>query len=201
MHPFFTTVKNYPELNVHCRSDLTKLPKPFYGQSELKAILLGADPTNNGVRNNAGLKELDNVFGINSEYERDFWDLQSRNLSAIGLNKENLYIQNVCRNYFTDQTSKNKYWNKIATIWLPYMNEELEQLNHKIPILVTAEKIMKLLIPETPPAEEIYSMAVKADFYSDYFKRKVYPLYRNLKYNLTADWPDYKEFLIRSINE
>ena len=197
MHPFFTEIEKYPELKKECRTELTKLPEPYIGKDKLSAILLGADPTNNGIPGDIGLKELDYVFGLNNEnYQKWFFRPQMTNLKSIGLQKDNLYIQNICRNYFENQTSKNKNWSKIAKIWVKYLNEELKSLPHEIPVLITALKIMKVLVENIPPAEDIYNNPIKfLPLYSQTLQRNIYPLYRNPKYFLSKKYPDYKIFL------
>jgi len=182
--------------------ELTKLPESYQGKKKLKAILLGADPTNKGVRGKPGLIILDTVFGIDSyEWERYFFSPQKINLSAIGIDKDDLYVQNVCRNYFNEETSNNKVWIQIARVWMPFLVEELSHLDSKLPILATAEKIMQFLILKVPPAKDIYKMDKEPDFYSTMLKRVVYPLYRNPKYYLSYRYPEYRDFLRRKINE
>lgn len=193
-------IKADPSLAQYCRIRMTHLPEPYHGKNKLKAILLGADPTNNGDRTNPGLKRLGRVFGINSKYEKDFFNPQKKNLLAIGLAKDDLYIQNVCRNYFMDQTSENEGWQVIAKLWLPYLAEELTMLDSKLPVLATAEKIMKFLVPDIPTAKEIYSMVEEPSFYSTMLHRSVYALYRNKDYILIKNYPDYRDFLKQRLN-
>jgi hypothetical protein len=201
MHPFFLEIKKYPDLEKLCRTDITKLPESYKGNGKIKAILLGADPTNDGIKTNRGLKKLEIVFGIGSDYENYFFGLQLINLKAIELNKDNLYIQNVCRNYFTKQTSENKNWQDIAKIWLIFLNQELASLDARLPVFVTAEKIMKLFVHDVPGANDIYSMKQKAPFFSEYINRNIFPLYRHPKYLLSTRWSKYKEHIKQMINE
>lgn len=199
MHPIFDDLKKYPDLQNICRMDIQVLPQAYLGSNNIKAILLGADPTNDGIKNNKGLKQLKYVFGINSEYEKYFFGPQSSNLKSIKLSKEDLYIQNVCQNYFTEQTSKNKSWKAVAQIWLPYLQKELAKLDNNIPVFVSAEKIMELFILDTPRAEDIYNVILEPYFFSPLLKREIYPLYRHPKYMLTNNWFDYREYLINRI--
>ena len=202
MHPFFSEIKQYPALEKSCRTDLVKLPDSYKGKGTIKAILLGADPTNDGIKTCKGLKQLDTVFGIGSEFENAFFTPQFVNLKAIGLtNKDHLFIQNLCRNYFRDQTSENKNWSQVAKIWFPFLAEELSAINNAIPVLVTAEKIMKVLVPGLPSAEKIYNMKHKLPFFSPDLNRKVFPLYRQPTYYLSNNWPGYREYLKQAINE
>ena len=200
MHPFFADIQNYPHLAVYCDLSITNLPAAYRGKGPIKAILLGADPTNNGTKDNKGLKELKTVFGL-GEYT-EFFSPQKSNLSHIGLDKENLYIQNVCRNYFKEETSKNKYWGEIAQVWLPYLKEELDKFDaaKKLPVLSTSEVIMKVLVEEkvaNPSA--IY--ANNLSYVSEVLGRQVYALYRHPRYSLSSDTNRlYKEFLNEVLN-
>lgn len=195
MHPFFLEIKKYSELASSVDFKYTTLPEPYHGKNKIKAILLGADPTNNGIKSNPGIITLDNVFGINSDYEKFFFGPQKQNLSLLNLSKDDLFIQNLCRNYFKEETAKNKEWNDIAKLWLEYLKEELTEFDKKIPILVTAEKILKVLIPNNIAAITLYRNPNKyLPFYSDFLQRNVFPLYRHPKYNLSVQQV-YKNFL------
>lgn len=196
VHPFFTEINTFPELIDSCNLDITKLPEAYKGKRKIKAILLGADPTNNGVKNNQGLKELDAVFGIGSKYEKDFFSPQLTNLKHLGLTKDELYIQNLCRNYFGEETSKNKHWNGIAQLWIKYLRKELVRFNKTIPVLVTAEKILRAIIPTKISASELYEHPEEyLPFFSESLGRNVYPLFRNPKYYLSVQ-DAYKQFLL-----
>jgi len=201
IHPFFNDIITQPDLAQQCRTDLIQLPEPFVGENQLKAILLGADPTNDGIKAERGLKQLKTVFGINSEFERFFFNPQKTNLNAIGLKKNDLYIQNVCRNYFKDPTSENKSWNEIAKIWIPYLIKELGSLDDGLPVLITAEKIMKLFVPEIPGASVIYNLNHKPPFYSVDLKRYLIPFYRHPSYLLSKNWDSYRKYIKQLINE
>jgi hypothetical protein len=201
MHQFFNEIKNSEKLSIACHSEIIDLPKPSIGKGPLKAILLGADPTNDGIRKKPGLIQLEFVFGIHTKYEKDFFSPQILNLKAINLTKENLFIQNVCRNYFKVQTSGNKAWESVARIWLPFLKEDLDAFSSQIPVLVTADKIMKLLIPNAPMADDMYNMRIKPPFHSDILDRDIYPLYRHSKYLLSNSWNEYRTYLTKIFNE
>lgn len=109
-HPFFEEITHYPELAGCCNLKIQELPEAYEGTAEMKAILLGADPTNNGIKEDKGQKQLKTVFGIGEFTE--FFRPQLGNLKQIGLDVNNVYIQNLCRNYFNHETSKNKCWGK-----------------------------------------------------------------------------------------
>jgi hypothetical protein len=194
-HPFFTEVNNYPHLVMDCNLNINVLPQEYKGKNKIKAILLGADPTNNGIKNKPGLVELETVFGISTDYEKDFFNPQLINLREINISKEDLYIQNLCRNYFKDQTGKNKNWDAVGKLWVKYLKEELKQFEPDIPILATAEKILRVLTDCKSKAEEIYNHPERhLPLYSQCLLREVYPLYRHPKYYLSQQ-PEYLKYL------
>lgn len=198
MHPFFTEISKYPELAKYCKLDIQNLPEAYIGKNKIKAILLGADPTNNGTKKSPGRKILKTVFGVN-EFE-EFFKPQELNLRSIGLDKDNLFIQNVCRNYFIDETSKNRKWNEIAKLWLEYLINELDIFDpeRRIPVLATSEVILKLLSEKVLKASDIYKHCIKFDFNETLLGRDIYAFYRHPKYLLHKN-VEYKDFLIKSI--
>lgn len=199
MHLFFTEIKKFPELSKEIRFDLTVLPEPYVGKNKIKAILLGADPTNYGIKTDKGLKQLETVFGIDSEYENFFFGPQMINLNALEIDKDNLFIQNVCRNYFIKQTGNNKKWNTIAELWIKYLKEEIDEYPD-IAILVSAEKIIKVLTKTTVKARDLYDFPEKyLPLYSESLQREVYPLFRNPNYYLSNS-PTYQIFLRKKLN-
>jgi hypothetical protein len=196
MDPFFIEIKKYPILEKSCRIDLVKLPESHTGKRKIKAILLGADPTNDGIKTNRGLKQLDTVFGIDSEYEKYFFKLQADNLNAINLTKDNLYIQNVCRNYFSEQTNDNKSWEEVAGIWKNYLIDELNSFHEHLPILATCKEVFMFLTGIEGPYTKIYSMETSLSFFSSDFRRFVFPLFRGRAYMFYKEnWLEYRYYL------
>lgn len=195
-HPFFTDLELQPQLQKVCRTDITSLPEAWTPSNPVKAIVLGADPTNDGVAGKRGLIELDYVFGIGHRHENPFWGAHKRNLDAVGLKKEDVFVQNICRNYFKDQTSKNKYWELAAKLWIPYLKEELQQVPNQVPILATAETIMRFLVGDVPKPEVIYQWERSYSFHSLKLEREVLPFYRHPQYSLVKSTYPYKQYLI-----
>lgn len=192
MHPFIHEIRKYPDLETEC--DLTiPFPEPYRGAEKLRAILLGADPTNGGIHKGDKQIAFKAVFGLKDGYA-EFFRHQLTNLKAINLHVEQLYIQNVCRNYFRQQTSRNKKWDQIADIWLPFLKQELDCLDKNLPLLITAERIMKVLVPDVPKAQEFYSLKAELPLFSKKLERLVFPLYRHPAYYV-INHQDYCKFL------
>ena len=194
-HPFFETILLHPNLCASCNLNITALPEAWQSLKTPKAIVLGADPTNDGISGKRGLIELDYVFGIGHKYENIFWGAQKRNLSKIGLQIEDIYAQNICRNYFKNQTAKNKTWQEVAEIWVPFLIEELSSIPSHVPVLASAEVIMKFLVKELPEPETIYKWEKEYHFYSNKIDREILPLYRHPKYTMNKSIYPYKNYL------
>jgi hypothetical protein len=178
-----------------------EVPKPYIGGRKLKAFLLGCDP---GNKSNEGKTVLiDTVFGlenINSPYFKK----TKLNLNQLGLDLEDLYIQNVCRNYFYTDTFKQKEsdWKKAAKYWLDLLKKEFNEVDSKIevPVFITSEIIFNVLLNNNrPPAIEIYTNKRILEPNENFLERKLIALYRHQNYQLKK-WPDYKNHIIQLLN-
>ena len=140
--------------------ELNKIPKPFcFNPNKIKAFVLGCDPTN--FSDNGKRQELHYVFGIGQD-ERYFRDIL-KNLKLIGLHLEDLYIQNLVKEYQEEETSKNKNWEIVATKFLSQIITELDKLDpiKRIPVFLTAERLYRFLMKEDKrkySAEELYNL-------------------------------------------
>ena len=180
------TKKNYNPMN---------LPNPYFTDiKKVKAILLGADPSNKSDKGKE--VQLEYVFGINGKDKRYFAGIE-RNLAAIGLTRYDIYAQNLIREYQPEETGKNIHWREVAANWLETLRNELDAFDpqRKIPVLVTAQAIIDVLSLEPlPPARDIYlSKAdgiVKAD--ENWLGRTLIPFYRHYSYALGKE--EYKVY-------
>jgi len=179
-------------------------PNPNLGN--IKAILLGCDPSNKHSQ------ELPYVFAINSGlriFERFLNDLRS-NLSEIGLNFESVYSQNLCRNYFKEETYMNPDWKNAAKYWIPILKEELTMFDVNIPVLLTSEILYKVLIEKgvrKHKAADFYNCRVDipVPISNNKLERPLIPFYRNRRkvdYHLSnPNWDCYKKRIIYVISE
>ncbi|MBP7678804.1 MAG: hypothetical protein KA096_00100 [Bacteroidales bacterium] len=174
-------------------------PKPFFTDfKKVKAILLGADPSNKS----AGGKtvQLEYVFGIGDKDQRYFAGIE-RNLGAIGLTRNDIYAQNLIPEYQEAETGKNKNWEATAEKWVEPLKIELDAFDpkRKIPVLVTAQVIFEVLTDKKLPApKEIYCSRadgiVKPD--ENRLGRTLIPFYRHYSYALgNNEYKKYKEML------
>lgn len=177
-----------------------KTPLPFvYDINHVKAIVLGADPSNFSEHGNT--KELTHAFGIGSGDSRYFKSILA-NLEAINLSIKNVYVQNLIPEYLPEETSKYKDWEKIAKIHLPQLIKELDEFDKKrrIPVLVTAERVMKYLVDgKLPKPKDFYQLKTEGlDFPDNELGRVVIPFYRHPDYGLgKAENEGYRERLIK----
>ena len=178
-------------------------PKPFfYNIKKVKAILLGADPSNNS--NKGQTVQLQYVFGINGKDKRYFMGIE-KNLNAIGLSRNDIYAQNLIQSYQPEETGKNLHWQDIAEKWVEILMQELDGFDpkRKIPILVTAQVVIEFLSMEPlPTPKEIYlSQAdgiVKAD--ENPLGRVLIPFYRHYSYAMEKEeFAKYRESVRRIV--
>ncbi len=171
-------------------------PKPYPAKVEdptkIKAIVLGCDPSNSSNKDGS-TQLLGCVFGItgmNSD-GRYFAGIKS-NLKVLGISMDEIYVQNLCRNYFNVETSKNKKWMEAAKLWRISLKLELDGLfGHAVPVFITSEKIYHALIndAESPhPPKEIYSNPELVPLTNNFLNRPLIPLYRHYKYSMANNF-------------
>jgi hypothetical protein len=184
-------LKEYPN-TVHPRYPF---PEPFIGNGDIKAIILGADPT----RIVAGEpQQFSMVFELDNP-KSPYWRGIGDNINQIpGLSMENVYVQNLCRNYFTKETSENPDWIEIARkYWIPFVSQELNVLfKPSVPILITTQFILQACLTnkEKIRAKDIYESNRVISASENLFGRELLALYRHPYYSLKR-WTGYREFL------
>ncbi len=175
---------------------MKKIPKPFcVDRSNIRAFVIGCDPTAFDKDNNS--LEFEYVFDINGD-ERYFSGIL-KNLSLIGLDREDIYVQNLITQYQSVETAGNKQWREQALPYVAERKQEFDELDPsiQIPVLLTSEVLYKVLLNNNEiriPASELYGNPDLIPITSDcnILKRPLIPLYRHFKYNL-SNWPEYKE--------
>lgn len=180
-------------------SDSLTWPNAYcQNSSNIKAIVLGCDPSN---RHNRNLKY---AFGIETEslLLKQFFAGIQKNMAVIGLSLENVYVQNLCQNYFEKETSKNPGWEEAAKVWIPYLKTELDQLplSKEVPVFLTAAPLYQVLtvdgIKNYKP-RELYTrpelLPIKAS--DNYLDRPLFPLYRGGRGMYELDQPVWSEYV------
>ena len=163
------------------------LPKAFWmGEKEMvKAVYLGCDPTNTNKN-----IQFDFAFshGCNDKGFVTFRNKHLKQLEAIGLTWETVYTQNLCRNYFMSETSKNKIWKQAAEMWIDVLKEELDELfSVDIPVLLTSQLLLDVLLrekkrPHRYDALEFYERRTQIPVPAEENKlgRPLIPIYRGV---------------------
>ncbi|MDA8972697.1 hypothetical protein N9H15_02380 [bacterium] len=193
-------VKHFPDKIV----DLP-YPKAYPGEGlnplAIKGIVLGCDPSNFSNKDGS-TRELETVFGIEGKgKDKRYFTGILKNLSQVGLTLENIYVQNLCRNYFTQVTSKNKQWNQAAQLWAATLKKELEDLKipKSVPVFLTSMELYRALLNSgvmDDKAEVLYKEAQLLQPIAskdNLLGRPLFMLFRggNGKYSLEK-WPAYK---------
>jgi len=178
------------------------LPKAYIGNDHIKAIILGADPTH--IVNQVPV-QITKVFDLDNP-NSPYWRGISRNMQMInGLSINNVHVENVCKNYFTTETSKNKYWVEIAREnWIPFLKEELDKrYSSEVPVLITTEFILNAITIEsktTIPASTIYKECLVIKGELNLLNRDIIAFYRHPYYSLKR-WPEYSKFISNRLSK
>lgn len=175
-------------------------PSPYIGKGKIKAIVLGADPTH---IIDERPRILNTVFELDNT-KSPYWRSIAKNIKEIpNLSIDNLYVQNVCRNYFEYETNKNKEWVNIARdYWAPFLKAELDnKFGKEIPVLMTTEFILHSLLTNPTKklkAKDIYSNKLIISPQVNILGRELIAFYRHYKYSLN-NWKIYCKFISSKI--
>jgi hypothetical protein len=165
------------------------LPEPYCppDKSKIKAFVLGTDPSNFTEDNKT--VQMTTVFDIGRD-ERYFVGINS-NLELIGLSLDNVFVENMVRNYMNKETRSNPQWDYFAVKWFQYINDELNSIDpeKKLPVFVTAERLLKFLLNDP------FYIGIPDEYYNgakdiplppedNKFERSLIPLYRHPSYSL-----------------
>jgi hypothetical protein len=167
------------------------LPLPFYiDRRRVRAIVLGTDPSNpRGVF-------VQRVFGLenpDSPYFRAILD----NLNQIALSLEEVYVENLCKNYFRIVTTANPNWGEIAALWRGLLQRELDALfDRRVPVLLTAWPLYSVLasnpVPDKP--SDLYRNKVLLPPTENHLGRTIAPFFRHWYYGMQR-WGEYCEWI------
>lgn len=162
-----------------------KPPKPHSPPTaSIKAFVLGCDPTAFGADGNH--REFEFVFDLKGD-KRYFASIL-KNLEAVGLCLDCIYVQNLVPDYQAKETAKNKNWPAIAAHEIPFRKQELDAIDPsgKLPVFLTSQHLYKVLLnndlkPKTPAA--LYAEVSPIPASENKLGRPLVALYRHYKYN------------------
>ena len=169
--------RNIKEVNV---------PGPFfYNAKRLNAIILGADPSNFSDKGKRTI--LTKAFGIGDGDARYFQGILA-NLKEIGLNLEDIYVDNLIQKYLNSETSKNIDWTRLAKQNITECLGRLDKIDERrrLPVFITAEAIFAVISSSNKKAVYYYTNpdSIPVSPADNELRRPIIPLYRHLKYSL-----------------
>lgn len=171
-------------------------PTPFcYNSKNVKAIVLGADPSNFTDKGNR--KILTKAFGIGDGDARYFQGIL-KNLNAVGLGLEDIYVDNLIQDYLEFESSNYKLWEPVAKQNISKCLIRLDSIDKKreLPVFLTTEVLHKVLTKiDFISAKQFYLHPEVIPIPSEKNKllRRLIPFYRHKDYNLHIDrWKNYR---------
>lgn len=169
--------------------------------SNVKAIVLGTDPSYK-LKKGREFSALKYVFELDrykTETHNPYFDSILENLKLVGLNLSSVYVENVCRNYFTKVTYENDIWKDAAELWIPHLKDVLDRRfpDKNIPVLLTTEIIYHALINDPGSARtsrDLYKIDSAVPIRAEHNKleRNLIPFYRHYEHKLRRH-TEYKE--------
>lgn len=171
-------------------------PTPFYyNRKQVKAIVLGADPSN--FSNRGERKILTKAFSIGDGDARYFQGIL-KNLKAIDLGLEDIYVDNLIQDYLEFESSDFKPWKPVTRQNISNCLSRLDAIDkkRKLPVLLTTELLYKVLTITTPiSAEHFYQYPERIPIAAEAnaLNRTVIPFYRLQDYTLLIQkWNPYR---------
>jgi hypothetical protein len=184
-------------------------PNPYPNEgidpAKKKAVVLGCDPSNFSKKDGV-TKELETVFGIVGKGKdgRYFSGIR-QNLKQLELSLQDIYVQNLCRNYFDKVTANNDCWMEAAVFWRNSLRKELNDLHipQYIPVFLTSAYLYQALIRENTKSyspEELYQnlALIPIPPSENYLERPLIPLYRGgVNHYMLENQPAYKNHVMQ----
>jgi hypothetical protein len=176
-------------------------PKPHIPpKASIKAFVLGCDPTAFDKKRNR--RVFNYVFDI--EGDKWYFDGILKNLEAVGLCMDCIYVDNLVTGYQEEETAKNKNWGSIAAREIPLRKQEFDAIDPSgklLPVFLTSQHLYKVLLnegiqPKTPTA--IYKGAIPVKAEDNKLGRPLVALYRHYKYAVDKH-PVYQEMIKKNI--
>jgi len=163
-------------------------PQPFcFNKSRVRAIVLGADPTNYSDGGNQ--VQLQYAFGIGLDPR--YFNGILENLNLLGLHLEDLYIDNLLPDYQKAETGKNKDFVKDAKLGIPDLLKRFATVkgSKSMPVFLTSYEVYKAVLKGDDKiwtAGELYNLEtdIPIPASANSLGRPLIPLFRHTKYNL-----------------
>lgn len=178
------------------------IPKPYYENLEsVKVILLGSNPMFIKDSTEAAFVFNLSTFKQGLEGEEIFGNINN-NLQAIGLRLNEVYAENLCKNYLKHISVHDEAWIRIASVWGGYLKKQLDELFPKdVPVLITAPWILKALGKEMRDGMYYYTSNKFINPEDNILDRLLIPFFRQNQYDLSKDiFSSYRDKIRSHIN-
>jgi hypothetical protein len=180
---------SHQEFKQYCKDIEGQFPSELSGKLPIRAVVLGTDPDK---------MKLSQVFALEQGEESPYFLSTFKNLKEVSLKLNEVYVQNLCKNYMTESTAQNKKWLKIAELWIPFLQKELSEFDEEIPILLTACILSDALcykkVRRGKAGDYHYEHCEFIAPDENKLGRLLIPFYRHPKYSLLDPrWAAYKE--------
>lgn len=168
-------------------------PKAYFKDlNKIRAFVLGCDPT---AIEGKEQKWFEFVFDIGGD--RRYFSSIQKNLEILGLEMNDIYVQNLITAYQAQESTKNTEWYTTAKNFIHDRKSEFDTIDssQKVPVFLTSYMLYKVLLKhnvELRTAKELYSnwesVPIPSD--SNLLNRPLIPLFRHSHY-LLSKWPEY----------
>lgn len=164
------------------------VPKPYYENLDsVKVILLGSNPMFIQESKEAAFVFNLSTFKQGLEGEEIFGNIY-HNMQAIGLGLNDIYAQNLCKNYLKNISVHDEAWIRIARIWGIALKEELNELfPNDVPVLITAPWILKALGKGIRDGMYYYTKNEFIKPEDNILDRLLIPFFRQKQYSLNKE--------------
>jgi len=119
------------------------IPQPFRGESKIKLVVLGQDPT---VKDAAARKNIKMVLNLDKRGSVNaYLGIICR---GLGIEKENIYATNLYKNFFIappTQIEAINIFQEFSPVWLPVLMDELAEFVN-VPMITLGEPILAPLL-------------------------------------------------------
>lgn len=126
------------------------LPTPFMGSGKIRLVIVGQDPTVDRIVSREQITTVPMLDDSGSVLRR----FLSGMCASLGISlDENVYATNLCKNFFTVPPTQIKNVDVIAAsapVWLPVLDDELQQYPDALVMSLGQSVLSALLKPGFP---------------------------------------------------
>jgi hypothetical protein len=139
---FFSYLQSQSGLSQYTDTTLS-IPQIYRGNSDIKLIILGQDPT---VKNINSRRTITTVLNLNRP--GSLRKYISQICDGLGITPENIYATNYLKNFFITPPTQIKEINifkEFGPYWLPLLKEEIAQYPN-VPVISLGQPLLKAIV-------------------------------------------------------